>query len=181
MPCDKKTWFVVLELFTEPKMDLTRCAAVLILSLCLTSGCTRAPATAPPDKPVKPYEPPDERLVFFAPGRAELAAPDGFFALGYVVAVLDADPSLHVLIVGHAANEASPSYARELSLRRARSVRKTLTDHGVPARRILLGAPRMQQRADRPLLNQRADVYVYDPLQDEISKRLGYDIELRGE
>lgn len=159
-------------------------AGALIGGVWLGGGCKagtvqgEAPSSA---KPVKPYEPPDERIVFFAPGRAEISSSDGFFALGYVSALLDGDPGLHVLIVGHAANEASPTFARDLSFRRARSVRQILASHGVGPGRMLLAAPREQQRALRPALNQRADVYLYDPLQDEISQRLGYQVELRGE
>ncbi|MCC6557974.1 MAG: OmpA family protein [Polyangiaceae bacterium] len=138
---------------------------------------------ARPDAPIyaRPYEPPDERIVLFAAGSADVTSAEGYFALGYVVALMDADPSYHALIVGYADGRGAAEYNRELGFRRARSVRKGLMDHGVSPTRLLIAAPRAQEGGAGSSIRRRVDVYVYDPLQDEASKRLGYEVELRAE
>ncbi len=141
------------------------------------SGCFLAASPAPPPKK---YEAPDERFVFFAVGRTEVL-PDGFFSAGYVAALLDADASLHVLVVGHADPHGKPDANRELSFRRARAVRKLLLDHGIKESRILVAAPREETESTLTQLARRADLFVYDPLQDEASKRIGYPVEIKGD
>ncbi|MCK6590701.1 MAG: OmpA family protein [Polyangiaceae bacterium] len=126
------------------------------------------------------YEPPDERLILFNFGSADVNA-EGHFALGYAAAYLDVSPSMHVLIVGHSDGRGTREANRDMSFRRARSARKILLEHGVAANRILIAAPRAKEGTSMPALSRRADVYVYDPVKDEISKRLGYEVELRAE
>jgi len=141
-----------------------------------------AAACAPPrvECPKKKYEAPDERFVFFTLGKSELNA-DGYYTLGYVAAQLDADPTLHVLVVGHADAHGKSEANREISFRRARVVRKMLMEHGVKEARILIAAPREMSEATSAQLSRRADLFVYDPVQDEASKRLGYAVEVRQE
>jgi outer membrane protein OmpA-like peptidoglycan-associated protein len=154
---------------------------VLLVSGCLLAialaGCTPAKAP-PPAPPPKKYEAPDERFVFFAIGKAEVM-PEGFFNIGYVVAMLDTNPAFHVLVVGHADQNGKSD--RELSLKRARAVRKLLVERGVKDNRILIAAPLAASEASVAQLNRRADLFVYDPLQDEASTRLGYKVEVKQE
>jgi hypothetical protein len=142
-----------------------------------TLGCAGA---AHPAGSAKKYEAPDERFVFFAQSKVDVL-PDGYFSIGYVTALLDADPSLHVLIVGHADPKGRGDANRELSFKRARAVRKVLLEHGVKANRTLIASPHEQSESSLEQLSRRADIYVYDPLQDEASKRLGYEIDIKAE
>jgi hypothetical protein len=142
--------------------------------LLFCAGC----ALGKPECPKKKYEPPDERFVFFTLGKNDLGA-DGFYTLGYVAAQLDADPALHVLVVGHADAQGKSETNRELSFKRARVVRKLLMDHGIKDARIEIAAPREAGAATSAQLSRRADLFVYDPLQDEVSKRLGYPVDVR--
>lgn len=145
-----------------------------LLALVLTSACK------PPACPQKKYEAPDERFVFFTLGKIDVL-PDGYYALGHVAAQLEADPALHVLIVGHADQQGKSEHNRELSFKRARVARKVLIDHGIKDRRILIAAPREQSDSTLAQLNRRADLFLYDPLQDEASKRIGYPIDVKSE
>lgn len=124
---------------------------------------------------------PDERFVFFGSGSAQISTNDGFFSLGYVVAMLDVEPRFQVLIVGHADPSGTPEANQRISFQRARAVRQVLLDHGVSAKRILIAAPTKPVNQTDALLSRRADIYVYDPVEEEVSHRLGYEVELRQE
>jgi hypothetical protein len=138
-------------------------------------GCAK-PAVAPGRK----YEPPDERYVFFVIGKADVL-PDGYFSIGYVTALLDADPALSVLIVGHADPHGRADANRDLSLRRARTVRKVLVEHGVKEGRVAVAAPREQSESSVADAARRADLFVYDPGHEPPEHRVGYPIELKAE
>jgi hypothetical protein len=164
-----------------------RAAGLLALALVAASGCddagTRPPAATgkPAKSGEKSYEPPDERFVFFANGRTDVL-PDGFFAIGYVAALLDADAALHILVVGHADQRGKSDFNRDLSFRRARVVRKVLVDHGVKENRIQVAAPHEgSETSPMADLSRRADMYVFDPQKDDASKRLGYAVEVKDE
>lgn len=151
-------------------------ALALTLAISIAPACKPAPSACPQKK----YDPPDERFVFFTVGKTEVMA-DGYYAIGYVVAQLDADPALHVLIVGHADQKGGSLANRELGWKRARAVRKVLMEKGVKDKRILLASPKEQNGSTLAQLNRRADLFVYDPAQDEASKRLGYPVEIKRE
>jgi hypothetical protein len=154
-----------------------RWVACVAASLCI--GCSSAP---PPAAPARAYRPPDERLVFFGPGAAEMRSAEAFFSLGYVTAQLDANRALHVLLIGHADRRSGDGVeVVDMAWRRARAVRTALLAHGVGAERILLGVPRTPKQDVPPNLARRVEVYVYDPVQDEASQRLGFEVELRKE
>ena len=159
-------------------MSLLRALLVPALVLILGAGSGCAGTQNAPAK--KKYEAPDERFVFFSSGQLTVA-PEGFYAIGYTSAMLDADPGFHVLVVGHADQRGKADQNRELSLKRARAVRRVLLDHGVKAERILIGVPRDGNESTSTELGRRVDLFVYDPLQDEVSNRLGYPLELKGE
>lgn len=127
------------------------------------------------------YEAPDERIVLFAIGNTDVSSPEASFELGYVVALLDERANMHALIVGHADPQGSPKVNQELSLRRARAVRQHLIKHGVKPERVMIATPHDASGPAGSGLNRRADVYVYDPLEEEASKRLGYAVEVRQE
>jgi outer membrane protein OmpA-like peptidoglycan-associated protein len=153
---------------------------VSALLLGLTLGC--APKPPPPQvaaAPQKKYEAPDERFVFFNSAKTDVL-PEGLFAIGYVCAQLDNDTSYHVLIVGHADPHGKAETNRELSLKRARAVRKVLMEHGIKQQRILIAAPKESDSTSEQL-SRRADLYVYDPVKDEASTRLGYKVDVKSE
>jgi len=152
---------------------LSRSLGLLLLAG-FALGCPRQTAPAG-----KKYEPPDERFILFAPSRVDFAS-DGYFTAGYVAALLDAEPSYHVLIVGHADQTGKTEAAREIGFKRARAVRKALIDHGIKESRILIAAPR-EEEGTMSSLGRRADIFVYDPVQDEASRRIGYPVEIRSE
>ncbi len=131
--------------------------------------------TTPPPK----YEPPDERFVLFSSGSSDVANTDGFFSLGYVVAMLDEHPGYHVLIVGHADTSGATDKNRELCFKRARSIRKLLLGRGVAEARVTIAAPRALDGGTSATLSRRADVYLHDPAKDDVTKRLGYEVEVR--
>lgn len=124
---------------------------------------------------------PDERFVFFGAGSAQITSNDGFFSLGYVVALLDVEPHFYVLVVGHADRSGSAEVNEKLSFARARAVRQVLLDHGVEAKRVVVAAPKETSQKLDPELSRRADIYVYDPVAEEVSHRLGYEVEIRAE
>ncbi len=159
----------------RPSAGAILAAGVLALAL---AGCTLPPPSS--SAAGKKYEAPDERFVFFTVGRTEVL-PDGFFSVGYVTALLDADPSMHVLVVGHADPHGKAEVNRELSLKRARAVRKLLLEHGIKENRILVAAPKEESESALTQLARRADLFVYDPTQDEASKHLGYPVEIKAE
>lgn len=152
-------------------------ALALILATSFAPACK---PSAPPACPPKKYDPPVERFVFFTTGKTDVQ-PDGYFAVGYVVAQLDADPALEVLIVGHADQRGRTEANRELSFKRARAVRRLLMEKGVKDKRIRVAAPKEQNESTLSQLSRRADLFVYDPKQDEAQKRLGYAVEIKGE
>lgn len=149
----------------------------LVALLVLASGCA---LFEKPTCPTKKYDAPDERFVFFPAGRVDVP-PEGLYTIGYVSAQLDADPNMHVLIVGHADPQGRADANRELSFKRARAVRKVLTEHGVKEKRILIAAPKEQPESTLSQLGRRADLFVYDPVQDEASKRLGYTVDIKSD
>jgi OmpA family len=154
----------------------------LLLGLAAATGCKPAqPAvSAAPAAAAAKYDPPDERFVFFPSSRAEVP-PDGFFAIGYAAAMLDLNPTYHVLVVGHADQHGKIDANHDLAFRRARAVRKVLMDNGVKEARILIAVPRDESESTMASLSRRADLFVYDPVQDEASKRLGYAVEIKSE
>jgi hypothetical protein len=151
-------------------------APVLALILGVGLGCGAAQTGGA----AKKYEAPDERFVFFSSGQLTVA-PEGFYAIGYTSAMLDAEPGFHVLVVGHADQRGKAEQNRELCFKRARAVRRVLLDHGVKAERILIGVPRDGNESAMAELGRRVDLFVYDPLQDEVSNRLGYPVEIKSE
>jgi len=162
-------------------MRLWRFVRGLSLGLALTS----APACLvknnnKPECPKKKYEAPDERYVFFASGKTDVQA-DGYYTIGYVTAQLDANPALHVLVVGHADQRGKGEVNREASFKRARAVRKVLMEHGIKPARILIAASREQTETTLAQLGRRVDLFVYDPVLDEASKRLGFPVEIKAE
>jgi hypothetical protein len=154
--------------------------ALHVLALALSIGATPGCAGGVGGAGKKKYEAPDERFVFFANAQVTVA-PEGFYAIGYTAALLDAEPGYHVLAVGHADQRGKSDQNRELSFKRARAVRKVLLDHGVKAERILIAVPRDGNEATMAELGRRVDLFVYDPLQDEVSNRLGYPLEIKSE
>ena len=108
-------------------------------------------------------------------------SPDGYFALGYVVALAQERPSYEILVVGHADVGGSAEINRDLSLRRARSVKKILLSHGVAAARVILATPRSVDKVTAPALARRADLYLYDPTREQVLKRVGDEVELSKE
>ncbi len=151
-----------------------RRVALLVCLLGAANGC----ALSQPKKAIA-YEPPDERFVLFASGSADVAGPDSHFSLGYVVAMLEAHPEYNVLIVGHADQSGPSAKNRELCFKRARALRKVLVSRGVAEGRVSVAAPQSGDGATSAALSRRADVYLFDPSQEEITKRLGYDAEVR--
>jgi hypothetical protein len=169
----------VLRLGVLARLSLLLAGAV---SLGLAAGCTLMgsppPAAAPSNKK---YDPPDERYAFFTIAKADVVA-DGYFSIGYVVALLDADPARRVMVVGHADPHGRPDVNRDLALRRARAVRKILVDHGIKDERIEIAAPRDQaEGAQLESLGRRADLYVFDPAQEDVGKRIGYPLDVTSE
>jgi outer membrane protein OmpA-like peptidoglycan-associated protein len=154
-------------------------AAASLASLALLGACTLTPP-APAAAPAKKYEAPDERFAFFATAKSEVL-PDGFFSIGYVVALMDADAARRVMIVGHADPHGKADANRELSFKRARAVRKALIDHGVKDERIEIAAPRDQSDTVQESLSRRADLYVFDPAQEDVGKRIGYPLDVKSE
>lgn len=152
--------------------------AAAALSLGLAAGCTLGGSPAPATAASKgKYDPPDERYAFFMTGKSNVVA-DGYFSIGYVVALLDADPARRLMIVGHADPHGRAEVNRELALKRARAVRKILVDHGIKDERIEVAAPRNQKEdGEQESLTRRADLYVFDPAQEDVGKRIGYPME----
>jgi outer membrane protein OmpA-like peptidoglycan-associated protein len=161
-----------------PRRGSVGVAASLAVALALSAaGC----APSPPPRPAAPaVDTSDAWFAYFGPGSHQLSAPDSFFSLGYVVALLDLEPQLQVLVIGHA-DAGRGEYTRTLSLKRARAVREVLMKHGVAASRILVGSPKDKSEPADPSLSRRADIYVYDPVAEEVSHRLGYAVDIRQE
>ena len=153
-------------------------AACGALSATAAQGCAFGDSKTGSDAA---YVAPDERFVFFTAGSAKIASEDGFFSIGYVVALLDADPHTYVLVVGQADPSGNEEINRKLSFDRARAVRDVLIEHGIDAKRVLIAAPKELTSTTDPSLSRRADIYVYDPVQEEASHRLGYEVEIRVE
>ena len=150
---------------------------VIALAGALTLGCVGASAG---DQAQRKYEAPDERFVFFAANRSDLQS-DAYFSIGYVTALLDQNPSYHVLVVGHADQHVKSEANREMGFKRARAIRKALMDQGINSARILIACPRDPSESTKTSLGRRADMFVHDPLQDEASNRVGYPVEIKKE
>jgi len=84
-----------------------------------------------------------------------------------------------VLIVGHADQVGPSELNKQISFRRALSVRKILVDKGIAEERILVAAPSEGDQGTMAQMGRRADLFVYDPIREEVSKRLGYPVEVR--
>ena len=158
-----------------------RIPGILLCGAVLATGCS---AVLPASKPASPsagrYEPPDERFVFFSQGKMEVLS-EGIFAIGYVAALLDADHSLALLIVGHGDPRVRPDISRDLSFRRAHAVRRMLVDHGIDNARIQMAAPREQLDSALDQVGRRADLFVFDPRKEDIKKRLGIELDVKTE
>jgi hypothetical protein len=159
-------------------MRFRRLARALPLGLALAGS--PACLFSKPECPKQKYEPPDERFVFFPAAKSDVQ-PDGYYAIGYVAAQLEADAALRVLVVGHADQHGKAEANRDISFKRARAVRKVLVEHGIKADRIHIAAPREQADSTLAQLARRVDLFVYDPAQDEPSKRIGYAIDVKAE
>ena len=134
-----------------------------------------------PAKSAEKYEPPDERFVLFTPASADVTSADGYFALGYVTAMLEEHPTYRVLVVGHADTSGASDRNRDLCYRRARNVRKILLSHGVTETRVTIAAALNADSGTAAMLSRRTDVYLFDPAVDDVAKRLGYPIEQKNE
>jgi outer membrane protein OmpA-like peptidoglycan-associated protein len=164
-------------------VKIRNCLLAIALGVSLTGCATlqeKLGLQKPADGPAKPYQAPEERYVFFASSKAD-AVPDGYFAIGYVAAQLDQATNMHVLVVGHADSKGKAADNVDLAFKRARVVRKILMDHGVAANRILVAAPKSGNEEVSPALSRRVDMFVYDPVQDEASTRLGYPVDVKAE
>jgi len=148
---------------------------VLAVLAALALGCPRSGASPA----AKRYEAPDDRFVLFAAGRVDFAS-DGYFTVGYVAGILDGSPAYHVLIVGHADQAGKSDANREISIKRAHAVRRMLIDHGINEGRIQIAVPR-EEGPTISSLGRRADIFIYDPAQDNAARRIGYPVEIRGE
>ncbi len=146
---------------------------LFVLTLGASGCCKNKEVKAPP-----PPEAPDERFIFFGPGRADVKQ-DAYYEIGYVAAQLEDEPRFHLLIVGHADQHGKSEFNKQISFRRALAVRKVLVDKGVDENRILVAAPREGDEGTMTQLSRRVDLFVYDPLQEEVATRLGYPLEVR--
>ncbi len=89
---------------------------------------------------------------------------DGYFSIGYVAALLDADPARHVLVVGHADPHGRPKpTASSASSARAPCARCS-SSTAIKEARILVAAPRNEEEEwALTQLSRRADLFVFDP------------------
>lgn len=151
----------------------------LLLAILSSAVLTLLPACFASQPPPPKYEPPDERFVLFTSGSSDITNTDGFFSLGYVAALLDQHPGYHVLVVGHADTTGTTEKNRELCFKRAASVRKLLLARGVAEPRVTIAAPKALETGTSATLSRRADVYLHDPSKEDVTKRLGYEVEIR--
>jgi OmpA-OmpF porin, OOP family len=79
--------------------------------------------------------------------------PESFPVLDAVVEVLQKNPDIKIEVQGHTDNKGSAKYNKDLSNRRAASVRKYLVSHGVPADRLTS----MGYGFDRPLVDNTTE------------------------
>jgi outer membrane protein OmpA-like peptidoglycan-associated protein len=79
--------------------------------------------------------------------------PESFGLLDAVVDVLNKNPAIKIEIQGHTDNVGSAKYNKDLSNRRALSVRKYLVAHGVPAERLTS----MGYGMERPIVDNTTD------------------------
>jgi outer membrane protein OmpA-like peptidoglycan-associated protein len=105
--------------------------------------------------------------VFFAFDRTDLQA-EYRHHLEVVAAALEADPSMQILVQGHADNVGSAEYNRDLSERRAREVKWFIVNKGIEASRITtIGYGPAKSKAPNDTtqgraLNRRAEIVVVE-------------------
>ncbi|MEO1601749.1 MAG: OmpA family protein [Pseudomonadota bacterium] len=101
----------------------------------------------------------------FEPGGSRLAAASEP-ALAALVAVLEADPDLAIVVVGHTDNQGSLDLNRRLSQERAAAVRAALIERGVASERVtaegvgFLAPLTSNATEDGRAVNRRVDVVV---------------------
>jgi len=97
---------------------------------------------------------------------------------------IDGDPSLRLVLIGHADSVGSASANEALSLRRARHVRTVLIEAGIPPERIMVaafGANRSRSSNDSEegrAENRRVELFFYYPRQGSVSDQYGTPLRL---
>ena len=98
-----------------------------------------APAAVEPPPPVPPLPPVVERIVLrgvnFDFDKSKIR-PDAAVILDEVVSILSGKPGVQVRVAGHTDHTGPDAYNQGLSERRAASVVKYLTEHGIAASRL---------------------------------------------
>ncbi|MCL6588893.1 MAG: ankyrin repeat domain-containing protein [Firmicutes bacterium] len=142
---------------------------------------TPVPANTPTPTPIATSTPAPTPMVFvnqklgsifFDYDKSALRSDQVQVMEKFLITVRD-NPTLHVILGGHADDRGTREYNKALSLRRARTIHKFLTDNGInPGRIIIYGYGK-----DHPLktghdevsrsYNRRVDILLWDSLLDE--------------
>jgi outer membrane protein OmpA-like peptidoglycan-associated protein len=116
------------------------------------------------------HDPPPSRNVHFDSAKSEPRSPDDYVTLGRALALLDENPKLHLLVVGHTDADGSDDFNRDLAFTRATNVRGELLERDPTlVHRIetaYFGKARPIADNDTPdgkAKNRRVELYFYYP------------------
>lgn len=133
----------------------------------------------------KPPEAPVARYLHFDTGKDTPKGPDEQLAAGRAVGYLDANPSLHALIVGHTDAEGDTQRNKSLSFRRAQGVRDTLVAQGIAPSRLIVAARGEDQPSgsntteEGRAKNRRVEIFFFYPDRGDAQRQYGARIEIQ--
>jgi outer membrane protein OmpA-like peptidoglycan-associated protein len=126
---------------------------------------------------------PSAVYVHFDSGMEGPRGSDDRAAIDNAVGVLQSHPELNAAVIGHTDNQGTEGLNKQLSLRRARTVRDQMVKHIDPKRIVVAARGDFVPVGDNTTeegraQNRRVEIFFYDPKGGELSSQYGARIEI---
>ncbi len=121
--------------------------------------------------------------VHFDSGMETPRGSDDRAAIDNAVGVLKAHPEMNAAVIGHTDNQGPEALNKQLSLRRARTVRDQMVKHVDPKRIVVAARGDFVPVGDNTTeegraANRRVEIFFYDPKGGDLSAQYGAKIEI---
>jgi outer membrane protein OmpA-like peptidoglycan-associated protein len=130
---------------------------------------------------------PTPKFVYYDSAKDQPHDEGEYLTVGAALETLARDPTLNLLVVGHADAEGDPERNRDLSFRRARGIRSSLLAKGIAPTRVMVAA----RGASQPVAtneseagrakNRRVELFFWFPKQGDVQHQYGVTVDLRVE
>jgi flagellar motor protein MotB len=129
---------------------------------------------------------PSTVYVHFDSGMETPRGPDESAAIDHAVSVLQGHPELNAAVIGFTDNQGTEGLNKQLSLRRARTVRDDMVKHIDPKRIVVAARGDFvpvgdNGTAEGRAANRRVEIFFYDPKGGELSAQYGAQIEIHAQ